>query len=136
MRICEHERTENVGREEAGERQKEGRGEEEEVQAVEQCSIGKVSREELEAGGQQEIMREEEEVLVIKEQHSQPSAERYSIGHSRSEEEAGALKEGSDSEDEVQIIEVIEAITILSCGTREYFILTCVVLLSFYMLYC
>lgn len=115
MRICEHERTENVGREEAGERQKEGRGEEEEVQAVdqppaqhpaEQCSIGKVSREELEAGGQQEIMREEEEVLVIKEQHSQPSAERYSIGHARSEEEAGALKEGSDSEDEVQIIEV------------------------------
>ncbi|XP_062006819.1 uncharacterized protein LOC133723969 [Rosa rugosa] len=76
LRSCENERIKHIEREETGERQKGGRGEEMEVQTVdrppaqhpvEQCSITQVSRVE-ETGGHQEIIREEEEVQAIEEE--------------------------------------------------------------------
>ncbi|XP_062002842.1 uncharacterized protein LOC133720512 isoform X2 [Rosa rugosa] len=124
LRNCENERIEHVEREETGERQKEGREEEMEVQTddqppaqqpVEKCSIRQVSRVE-ETGGQREIIREEEEVQAIEEQPSPLPAEQCSIGHAWSEEEVGALNKGLGSEVDVQIIEVKQSQSSVAAG--------------------
>ncbi|XP_062002843.1 uncharacterized protein LOC133720512 isoform X3 [Rosa rugosa] len=127
LRNCENERIEHVEREETGERQKEGREEEMEVQTddqppaqqpVEKCSIRQVSRVE-ETGGQREIIREEEEVQAIEEQPSPLPAEQCSIGHAWSEEEVGALNKGLGSEVDVQIIEVKQSQSSVAAGSRR-----------------